>query len=47
MSALRLHLLGCPVCRHMPRVPCVEGWRLLNDHAWVIARTPDARRAKA
>lgn len=45
--AFQLHLLGCAVCSTMPRVPCVEGWRLLNDHAWILARRYDPKRAKA
>jgi hypothetical protein len=47
MLPFRLHLLWCRVCRRMPKMPCVEGWRLLNDHAQVAARTIDPKRGKA
>lgn len=47
MSAFRLHLLHCAVCRCMPKVPCVEGWRLLHDNAWILARQYDPKRGKA
>lgn len=47
MSAFQLHLLQCSVCSAMPRIPCVEGWRLLNDLAQIEARRYDPKRAKA
>lgn len=42
-----VHRIKCAECGQHHRKPCVAGWRLFNDAAYVIARTPDIKRAKA
>jgi hypothetical protein len=42
-----LHRRRCPECGQHHKKLCVEGWRLFHDTAWIIARTPDKKRAKA
>ena len=43
--AYLLHRHRCKKCNG--RKPCVEGWREFNDAAQTVARTYDAKRAKA
>jgi hypothetical protein len=45
LDAFRVHRDTCSKCAG--KRLCVDGWRLLNDTAWMIARTSDPKRATA
>lgn len=47
LTPFLLHARLCSVCRAHIKAPCAVGFRLFNDCAYIIARTPDPRRAKA
>lgn len=40
-----VHQRKCARCKS--KLACSEGYRLFNDGAWIEARTPNKKRAKA